>query len=75
MKIWIKYSKIYRISFLERNDYKMGILDINDNFTKKIYSDLEAANVDQYINGVKEHEQPLVIFADKGNDVIYREQL
>ena len=53
----------------------MGILDINDNFTKKINSDLEAANVDQYINGVKEHEQPLVVFADKGNDVIYREQL
>ena len=53
----------------------MGILDINDNFTKKINNDFEAANVDQYINGVKEHKQPLVVFADKGNDVIYREQV
>lgn len=53
----------------------MGILDINDNFTNKINNNFEATNVDQYINGVKEHEQPLVVFANKGNDVIYREQL
>ena len=63
------------MSFFERNDFKVGILEINDNFTKKINNDFEAANVDQYINGVKEHEQPLVVFADKGNDVIYREQV
>ena len=53
----------------------MGILDINDNFTNKINNNFEVANVDQYINGVKEHEQPLVVFADKGANVIYREQL
>ena len=53
----------------------MGILDINDNFTNEINNNLEAESVDQYINGVKEHEQPLVVFADKGNDVIYREQV
>ncbi len=53
----------------------MGILDVNDTFTNKINNNFEAANVDQYINGVKEHEQPLVVFADKGANVIYREQL
>ena len=53
----------------------MGILDINDNFTNEINNNLEAESVDQYINGVKEHEQPLVVFADKGANVIYREQL
>ena len=53
----------------------MGILDINDNFTNRINNNFEAENIDQYINGVKEHEQPLVVFADKGNEVIYREQL
>ena len=49
----------------------MGILDINDNFTNKINFD----ECDQYINGVKEHEQPLVAFANEGKKVIYREQL
>ena len=54
----------------------MGILDINDNFTNKInYNNFEAENIDKYINGVKEHEQPLVVFANEGKNVIYREQL
>ena len=43
----------------------MGILDINDNFTNKINNNFEAANLDQYINGVKEHEQPLVVVCTK----------
>ena len=53
----------------------MGILDINDNFTNKINNNFEVANLDQYVNGVKEHEQPLVVFTDEGKNVIYREQL
>ena len=53
----------------------MGILDINDNFTNEINNNLEAESVDQYINGDKEHEQPLVLFANEGKNVIYREQL
>ena len=54
----------------------MGILDITDNFTNKIQpNEFEAQNVDQYINGVKQHTQPIVTFANEGKDVIYREQL
>lgn len=54
----------------------MGILDMTDNFTNKIQSnEFEAQNVDQYINGVKQHTQPIVTFANEGKDVIYREQL
>ena len=54
----------------------MGILDITDNFTNKIQpNEFEAQNVDQYINGVKEHTQPLVSFTKENNNVIYREQL
>lgn len=54
----------------------MGIFDITDDFTKKIeVNKFEAQNVDQYINGVKEHTQPLVSFANNGENVIYREEL
>ena len=54
----------------------MDIFDLTDNFTKQVKSnEFTAQNVDQYINGVKEHAQPLVAFADEGKDVIYREQL
>ena len=54
----------------------MGILDITDNFTNKInFDEITPENCDQYINGVKEHEQPLVAFANEGKKVIYREQL
>ena len=54
----------------------MGIFDINDNFTNKInFDNFTPENCDQYINGVKEHEQPLVAFTNNGENVIYREQL
>ena len=54
----------------------MGILDMNDKFTNKInFDNLTPENFDQYINGVKQHEQPLVTFDNKGKNVIYREQL
>ena len=54
----------------------MGIFDMTDNFMKKINpNEFEAQKVDQYINGVKEHMQPLVSFTKENNDVIYREQL
>ncbi len=54
----------------------MGILDMADNFTNKInFNELEIQNVDQYINGVKQHTQPLVTFANEGKNIIYREQL
>ena len=61
--------------FYRKKKKKMGILDMNDTFTNKINNNFEAVNVDQYINGVKEHEQPLVVFANEGANVIYREQL
>lgn len=68
-----KYSKIY-CRFKE--EILMGIFDMTDNFMKKINpNEFEAQNVDQYINGVKEHTQPLVSFTKENNDVIYREQL
>ena len=54
----------------------MGIFDMTDNFMKQIGSnEFEYQNVNQYINGVKEHSQPLVSFTKEKNDVIYREQL
>ena len=54
----------------------MGILDINDSFTNKInFDNFTPEYFDQYINGVKEHEQPLVSFTNEGESVIYREQL
>ena len=54
----------------------MGIFDMTDNFMKKINpNEFEAQNVDQYINGVKEHTQPLVSFTKENKNVIYREQL
>lgn len=54
----------------------MGILDTTDNFTNEIKAnEFQAQNVDQYINGVKQHTQPIVSFTNDGEDVIYREQL
>ena len=54
----------------------MDIFDLTDNYTKQVKSnEFTAQNVDQYINGVKEHTQPLVSFTKEKNDVIYREQL
>lgn len=54
----------------------MGILDMTDNYINNIKpNEFEAQNVDQYINGVKQHMQPIVTFANDGEDVIYREQL
>ena len=54
----------------------MDIFDLTDNFSKQLKSnEFTAQNVDQYINGVKEHTQPLVTFANEGKNVIYREQL
>ena len=49
---------------------------MTDNFIKNVNSNqFEAQDVDQYINGVKEHTQPIVSFIKENNDVIYREQL
>ena len=57
-------------------DSYMGILDMNDNFTNQLnFNNCNIDSVDQYINGVKQHEQPLVTFANEGQNVIYREQL
>lgn len=54
----------------------MGILDMTDNYINNIKPyELGAQNIDQYINGVKQHTQPIVTFANEGKDVIYREQL
>ena len=54
----------------------MGIFDMTDNFTNKLTVDkFEIENLDQYINGVKEHSQPLVIFANNRENVIYREEI
>ena len=54
----------------------MGIFDITDSFDKKLNNnELDIENLDQYINGVKEHTQPLVSFVSDNKDVIYREQL
>ena len=54
----------------------MGIFDITDSFDKKLNNnELDIENLDQYINGVKEHTQPLVSFVNDNKDVIYREQL
>ena len=54
----------------------MGILDFTDEFANQIKLEgFTPENVDQYINGVKDHAQPLVTFANQGQDVIYREQL
>ncbi len=54
----------------------MGIFDVTDNFIKQVKpNELNALNVDQYINGVKEHSQPIVSFTKDNKDVIYREQL
>ena len=49
----------------------MGIFDMTDNFTNKLnLNEFETENLDQYIKGVKEHNQPLVMFANNGKDVI-----
>lgn len=54
----------------------MGIFDMTDNFTNKLSTnEFEIENLDQYINGVKEHNQPLVTFANNGQNVIYREEV
>ncbi len=54
----------------------MGIFDMTDNFINKLNTnEFETENLDQYINGVKEHNQPLVMFANNGKDVIYREEI
>ena len=54
----------------------MGIFDTTDNFIKQIKpNEFNTQNLDQYINGVKEHTQPIVTFTNQGKDVIYREQL
>ena len=54
----------------------MGIFDMTDNFTNKLnLNEFETENLDQYINGVKEHNQPLVMFTNNGKDVIYREEV
>ena len=54
----------------------MGIFDMTDNFTNKLnLNELKTENLDQYINGVKEHNQPLVMFTNNGKDVIYREEV
>lgn len=54
----------------------MGIFDITDSFDKKLNNnELDIENLEQYINGVKEHTQPLVSFVNDNKDVIYREQL
>ena len=49
----------------------MGIFDMTDNFTNKLNTnEFETENLDQYINGVKEHNQPLVTFTNNGQNVI-----
>lgn len=54
----------------------MGIFDVTDNYIKQIKpNEFQAQNFDQYINGVKEHTQPLVSFIKDEDKVIYREQL
>ena len=54
----------------------MGIFDMTDNFTNNLNTNkFETENLDRYINGVKEHNQPLVTFTNNGENVIYREQL
>lgn len=54
----------------------MGILDMTDNFSNQIKAnEFKAQNIDNYINGVKEHTQPIVTFTEEGKNVIYREQL
>ena len=54
----------------------MGILDMTDNFSNQIKpNEFKAQNIDNYINGVKEHTQPIVTFTEEGKNVIYREQL
>lgn len=59
-----------------KEEFKMGILDMTDNYMKNVKPDeFQPQNVDQYINGVKEHAQPIVSFTNDGKDVIYREQL
>ena len=54
----------------------MDIFDITDAFEKNINNaELENENLDQYINGAKEHIQALVSCTKHDGDVIYREQL
>lgn len=54
----------------------MGIFDMTDNFTNKLNANqFETENLDQYINGVKEHNQPLVTFYNNNQEIIYRETL
>ena len=54
----------------------MEIFDITDNFTNKLSTnEFETENLDQYINGVKEHNQTLVTFTNNRKNVLYREQL
>ena len=61
---------------IEKEVILMGIFDMTDNFTNKLnLNELKTENLDQYINGVKEHNQPLVMFTNNGKDVIYREEV
>lgn len=54
----------------------MGIFDMTDNFTNKLnVNNYDMENIDRYINGIKEHNQPIVTFTNNGENVIYREQL
>ena len=54
----------------------MGIFDMTDNFTNKLnINKFETKNLDRYFNGVKEHNQPLVTFANNGENIIYREEV
>lgn len=69
-----KYSKIYKEYYKEV--ISMGIFDMTDNFINKLNTnEFETENLDQYINGVKEHNQPLVTFTNNGENVIYREEV
>lgn len=54
----------------------MGIFDMTDNFINKLSTnEFGTEGLDQYNNGVKEHNQPLVTFANNGENVIYREEV
>ena len=54
----------------------MGIFDMTDDFINKLnVNDYDIENIDRCINGVKEHNQPLVTFTNNGQNIIYREQL
>lgn len=54
----------------------MEIFDITDNYVNNLKTrEDDIQNIEQYNNGLKEHTQPLVMFTNNGENVIYREQL